>query len=160
VTAWRGLTAREIEPPADGALSRTLHKDERLKAVLFGLSAGQELPEHNSSTPAVIHSLRGEATVTLGDDQTEVGAGAWIHMMAGLRHSIRTQAWCLRDARPYPQLPELAARAALLVASFRRPVEVARGQEKSDCSQFVPHPAHEIYDSGVGRDARCCRPVG
>jgi hypothetical protein len=43
---------REIEPPADGTLSRTLHKDERLKAVLFGLSAGQELSEHTSSTPA------------------------------------------------------------------------------------------------------------
>ncbi len=41
--------------------------------------------------PAVIHFLKGEATVTLGDAQTEVGPGAWICMTAGLRHSIRTR---------------------------------------------------------------------
>ena len=82
---------REVEPPPDGTLSRTLHQDERLKAVLFGFAAGQELSEHTSSTPAVMHFLKGEATVTLDDDQTEVGPGAWIHMTAGLRHSIRTR---------------------------------------------------------------------
>jgi quercetin dioxygenase-like cupin family protein len=81
----------EIEPPAEGTLSRTLHQDERLKAVLFGFSAGQELPEHTASTPAVMHFLKGEATVTLGDDPTEAPAGAWIHLTAGLRHRIRTR---------------------------------------------------------------------
>ncbi len=82
---------REVEPPPDGTLNRTLHQDERLKAVLFGFAAGQELSEHTSSMPAVMHFLKGEATVTLGDDQREVGPGAWIHMTAGLRHSIRTR---------------------------------------------------------------------
>jgi quercetin dioxygenase-like cupin family protein len=80
---------REVEPPADGTLSRTMHQDERLKAVLFGFAAGQELSEHTASTPAVMHFLKGEAAVTLGDDRTEVGPGAWIHMTAGLRHSIQ-----------------------------------------------------------------------
>jgi quercetin dioxygenase-like cupin family protein len=79
---------REVEPPPDGTLSRTLHQDERLKAVLFGFAAGQALSEHTSSTPAVMHFLKGEATVTLGDDRTEVGPGSWIHMTAGMRHSI------------------------------------------------------------------------
>jgi quercetin dioxygenase-like cupin family protein len=82
---------REIEPPADGTLSRTVHQDERVKAVLFGFSAGQELSEHTSSTPAVVHFLQGEATVTLGDDEAEVTAGTWIHMTPGLRHSIRAR---------------------------------------------------------------------
>ncbi len=82
---------REVQPPADGTLSRTLHQDERLKAVLFGFAAGQELSEHTASTPAVMHFLKGEATITLGGDQAEVGPGAWIHMTAGLRHSIRTR---------------------------------------------------------------------
>lgn len=86
---------REVEPPPDGTLSRTLHQDERLKAVLFGFAAGQELSEHTSSKPAVMHFLKGEATVTLGDDQAEVGPGAWIHMAAGLRHSIRTRTWAV-----------------------------------------------------------------
>jgi quercetin dioxygenase-like cupin family protein len=89
-TDFRDLL-REIEPPADGTLSRTLYQDERLKTVLFGFSAGQELSEHTASTPAVMHFLKGEATVTLGDEQTEVAAGSWIHMAAGLRHSIRTR---------------------------------------------------------------------
>jgi quercetin dioxygenase-like cupin family protein len=49
---------REVEPPPDGTLSRTIHQDERLKAVLFGFAAGQELSEHTSSRPAVMHFLR------------------------------------------------------------------------------------------------------
>ena len=81
----------EIEPPVDGTLSRTVHQDDRLKAVLFGFSAGQELSEHTASMPAIMHFLKGEATVTLGDDQIEVRAGSWVHMTAGLRHSIRTR---------------------------------------------------------------------
>jgi quercetin dioxygenase-like cupin family protein len=81
--------AREVEPPADGTLSRTLYQDARLKAVLFGFAAGQELSEHTAAVPAIIHFLKGEATVTLGDDTKDVGPGAWVHMPAGLRHSIR-----------------------------------------------------------------------
>ena len=34
--------ALEIEPPANGTLSRTIHQDDRLKAVLFGFAAGQD----------------------------------------------------------------------------------------------------------------------
>jgi len=32
--------------------------------------------------------IRGEATLTLGDDTIEAQAGAWIHMPAGLRHAV------------------------------------------------------------------------
>ena len=49
--------ASQIEVPTDGTLSRTIHQDERLKAVLFHFSAGQELSEHTASTPAVMHFL-------------------------------------------------------------------------------------------------------
>jgi quercetin dioxygenase-like cupin family protein len=87
--AYFAELVREVEPPADGTLSRTLHQDERLKAVLFGFAAGQELSEHTASVPAIMHFLKGEAAITLGDDQAEVAAGAWVHMTAGLRHSIR-----------------------------------------------------------------------
>jgi quercetin dioxygenase-like cupin family protein len=81
--------ASEIEPPQDGTLSRTIRQDERLKAVLFGFSAGQELSEHTASTPAIMHFLKGEATVTLGDDTVSAKAGTWIHMPPNLKHSIR-----------------------------------------------------------------------
>jgi quercetin dioxygenase-like cupin family protein len=78
----------EIEPPPDGTLSRTVFHDERLKVVLFGFSAGQELSEHTASSPAMMHFLRGEADVTLGPDKLAAGVGTWIHMPAQLPHSI------------------------------------------------------------------------
>jgi quercetin dioxygenase-like cupin family protein len=83
--------AREVVPPPDGTLSRTLFQDAKLKAVLFGFAAGQELSEHTASTPAVMHFLAGEASVTLGDERREVGPGAWVHMAPGLRHAIRAK---------------------------------------------------------------------
>lgn len=83
--------ARQVEPPADGTLSRTLFVDDGLKAVLFGFSAGQELSEHTAAMPAIMHFLSGAAEVTLGPDTFDVQPGAWIHMPAQLPHSIRTK---------------------------------------------------------------------
>jgi quercetin dioxygenase-like cupin family protein len=83
--------AGQVETPRDGTLSRTLYNDDRLKAVLFAFSAGQELSEHTSSMPAVLHFLSGEAEVTLGDDRVAAKRDTWIHMPAGLRHAIKTR---------------------------------------------------------------------
>lgn len=83
--------AAQIAPPVDGTLSRTVYQDERLKVVLFGFAAGQELSEHTASTPAIMHFLRGEANITLGAETHEVAAGAWVRMSAQLPHSIRTK---------------------------------------------------------------------
>jgi quercetin dioxygenase-like cupin family protein len=83
--------AAEVQPPEDGTLSRTLYNDDRVKVVLFGFSAGQELSDHTSSMPAVMHFLHGEAEVTLGEDRLTAGPGTWIHMPPNLRHSIRTR---------------------------------------------------------------------
>lgn len=80
--------AREIEPPKDGTLSRTIHQDDTLKVVLFGFSAGQELSEHTASTPAILHFLSGEAEVGLGPETVPAVAGTWIHMPAKLPHRI------------------------------------------------------------------------
>jgi quercetin dioxygenase-like cupin family protein len=83
--------AQEMEPPADGTLSRTMFQDERLKAVLFGFAAGQELSEHTASTPAIMHFFSGEADVTLGSEAIVAKGGAWIHMPAKMTHSIRAK---------------------------------------------------------------------
>jgi quercetin dioxygenase-like cupin family protein len=80
--------AQQVELPTDGTLSRTIHHDDQLKVVLFGFSAGQELSEHTSAKPAIMHFLQGEADVTLGPDHVAAGAGTWIHMPAELPHSI------------------------------------------------------------------------
>jgi quercetin dioxygenase-like cupin family protein len=83
--------AKEVEPPAKGILSRTLYNDEKVKVVLFGFAQGEELSEHTASMPAILHFLGGELKLTLGDDVLEAVAGTWVHMPAGLRHSIQAK---------------------------------------------------------------------
>ena len=83
--------AAQAEPPADGILSRTIFQDERTKVVIFGFGANQELSEHTASTPALVHVLRGEATLTLGPDTIEAKPGTWVHMPAKLPHAVRSK---------------------------------------------------------------------
>ena len=83
--------AGEIVPPADGTLSRTIHQDDHLKAILFGFAAGQELSEHTAATPAILHFLSGEADVTLGADTMAAAAESWMYMPPHLPHSIRAK---------------------------------------------------------------------
>jgi quercetin dioxygenase-like cupin family protein len=77
-----------VTPPEDGIISRTVYQDEHLKAVMFGFGKGQELSEHTASKPAIMHFLSGEAAVTLGSQPLEAKTGTWVHMAAGLSHSI------------------------------------------------------------------------
>ena len=83
--------AKEVEPPADGILSRTVFEDDRIKAVAFGFGQGQELSEHTAAKPAMLIFVKGEASVGLGDDTHEAQAGTWVHMPAGLKHSIKAK---------------------------------------------------------------------
>ena len=98
--------AKEVQPPDKGILSRTRYNDDRLKAVLFGFAPGEELSEHTASMPAVLHFLRGEAKLTLGDDAVEATPGTWVHMVKGLRHNIQAKTsmvmllLLLKEARP------------------------------------------------------------
>jgi quercetin dioxygenase-like cupin family protein len=80
-----------VSPPDDGIISRTVYQDDRLKAVMFGFGAGQELSEHTAAKPAVMHFLSGEASVTLGSQIVTATAGTWIHMAAGQIHGITAQ---------------------------------------------------------------------
>ncbi|MBI4557198.1 MAG: cupin domain-containing protein [Candidatus Hydrogenedentes bacterium] len=80
--------AREVEVPSQGTLSRTVYSDNRLKAVLFAFDAGQELSEHTATMPAIIHVVKGEAHLTLGEDHVEANAGTWVHMAPNLKHSV------------------------------------------------------------------------
>ncbi len=80
---------KEAEPPLDGILSRTIFQDDQEKAVIFGFGQGQELSEHTASKPAMLFFVKGEAIVGLGDDTKEAQAGTWVHMPAGLKHSIK-----------------------------------------------------------------------
>lgn len=74
--------------PADSIVSRTFYSDERVKAILFGFAAGQELSEHTAARPAMLQFLAGEATLILGEEVRTVEAGAWAYMPPHLPHSI------------------------------------------------------------------------
>jgi quercetin dioxygenase-like cupin family protein len=83
--------ASEIEPPDDGILTRTLFNDDDVKAVIFGFGEGEELSEHTASMPAILHFIKGEAILTLGDEKVEAQPGSWIHMAPDLKHSVLTR---------------------------------------------------------------------
>ena len=87
-TLFPDLAALAPEVPADAILSRTYYKDDRLSAMVFSFAPGQELSEHTSAFPAVLHFLSGRARLTLGDVATTVEAGAWVHMTSRLPHSV------------------------------------------------------------------------
>ena len=59
--------------------------------MIFGFAQGEELSEHTASMPAILQFIKGEATVTLGDDKHEAKAGTWVHMPTGQRHSIQAK---------------------------------------------------------------------
>ncbi len=74
--------------PESGVLTRTVIKEPGVRVTWFGLVAGEELTEHTSSHPALLHFLRGRARLTLGGDPVEVGPGDYLYMDAGLPHSV------------------------------------------------------------------------
>jgi quercetin dioxygenase-like cupin family protein len=83
--------ARAVEAPDDGTLSRTIHQDDNLKAVLFGFAPGQELSEHTAATPAIMHFISGEADVTVGAEHFTAAPGCWVHMLPQTPHSIHAK---------------------------------------------------------------------
>ena len=83
--------AAEVEPPADGILTRTLLDNDDTKAVAFGFAAGEELSEHTASMPAILHFIQGEAALTLGETTVDAGPETWIHMGAELKHSVQAK---------------------------------------------------------------------
>ena len=76
------------EIPSDSIVRRTFYEANRMKAILFGFAPGQELSEHTAAKPAILHFLKGEAELTLGDDSKAVEAGSWAYMQPHLPHSI------------------------------------------------------------------------
>lgn len=85
---YPSLEALAPEVPDGSILSRTFYKDERLSAILFSFAAGEELSEHTSAYPAILHFLSGRARLKLGEDESFVEAGAWARMAPQLPHTI------------------------------------------------------------------------
>lgn len=82
---------KEVAPPQNGILSRTLYSAGGSKTVLFAFDAGQELSEHTASRPAILHVLSGQGTLKLGDEEKPANPGTWVYMPAGLVHAVRAE---------------------------------------------------------------------
>ncbi|NND01448.1 MAG: cupin domain-containing protein [Acidimicrobiia bacterium] len=74
--------------PTEGTLSKVIYKDDQVRLVLFAFDAGQELTEHTAAIPAIVEVISGRLRVGLGDQESELAPGSWVHMPANLRHSV------------------------------------------------------------------------
>jgi quercetin dioxygenase-like cupin family protein len=80
--------ATEAPIPARGILSQTLSDDGGIEFLLFGFAAGEQLSEHTSARPAIIHILEGEGELTAGEDTFPARPGTWLRMDPNLKHSL------------------------------------------------------------------------
>lgn len=83
--------------PADSIVSRTYYQNDQMKAILFGFAKDQVLSEHTAARPAILHFIKGEASITLGDVAQQASENTWVYMEPKLPHSIeaKTDLWML-----------------------------------------------------------------
>lgn len=86
-TVFRDLLA-EATVPARGILSQTLSDEDGIELVLFAFAPGEQLSEHTSARPAIMHVLSGEADLTVGADTHDAVPGTWVRMPADTKHSV------------------------------------------------------------------------
>ena len=86
-TFFQNLTA-EAPVPARGIHSQTLSNEAGVELVLFAFAAGEQLAEHTSARPAIIHILSGQGDLTVGDDALAAMPGTWLRMPANTKHSV------------------------------------------------------------------------
>jgi quercetin dioxygenase-like cupin family protein len=71
-----------------GIHSQTLSKGGGVEVVLFTLAAGEELSEHTSARPVIVHALRGTGDLTVAGDPYPLAPGAWLRMAPRTQHAI------------------------------------------------------------------------
>lgn len=77
--------------PENGILSRTLQNDDRSKIIHFTFAPGSELSAHTAPFPATLYFIRGEASLTLGDESVPAAAGSFAYMPPNLEHAIKAR---------------------------------------------------------------------
>jgi quercetin dioxygenase-like cupin family protein len=80
--------ATEAPIPARGILSQTLSNEDGVEFLLFAFAAGEQLSEHMSARPAIIHILEGEGELTVGADTYHARPGTWVRMAPDVKHSL------------------------------------------------------------------------
>jgi quercetin dioxygenase-like cupin family protein len=80
--------AAEAEPPKRGIHSQTITKQESFELVLFAMAPGEQLSEHTSARPAIVHVLSGEGELTVASDRYSLERDAWLYMPPRTPHAI------------------------------------------------------------------------
>jgi quercetin dioxygenase-like cupin family protein len=80
--------AAEATTVKRGIHSQTLSKGDGVEVLLFTLAPGEQLSEHTSARPAIVHALSGTGQLTVAGDPYALGPGAWLRMGAGTTHAI------------------------------------------------------------------------
>jgi quercetin dioxygenase-like cupin family protein len=80
--------AAEASPPKRGIHSQTLSKADGVEVVLFAMAAGEQLSEHTSARPAIVHVLSGEGDLVVAGDSHSLRPGAWLRMAPRTAHAI------------------------------------------------------------------------
>lgn len=84
--------AAEADAPRRGIHSQTLSKADGVELVMFTMAPGEQLSEHTSARPAIVHVLSGEGDLTVDGDQHPLQAGSWMRMQARTPHAIVARA--------------------------------------------------------------------
>ena len=77
-----------VEFAKDGIVSKALLRAPDKEVSLFCMTTGQMLSGHTSGYPAIIHVLKGEGEVTLGDKKYIAKVNDWFFMPANLLHAL------------------------------------------------------------------------
>lgn len=78
----------ESEVPRRGIHSQTLADADGVELVLFSMAPGEQLSEHTSARPAIIHVLSGTGELTVDLDRHDVKPGSWMRMEARTPHAL------------------------------------------------------------------------
>ena len=74
--------------PRRGIHSQTLSDEHGIELVLFAMAPGEQLSEHTSARPAIIHVLSGTGELTVDGDGHDVQPGSWMRMAARTPHAL------------------------------------------------------------------------
>jgi quercetin dioxygenase-like cupin family protein len=78
-----------VTPTAHGIASRVLARTAAGSITLFSFDTGEELSEHTAPFDALVLTLSGRLTLTIGGKPTETAAHTVVLMPANVPHAVR-----------------------------------------------------------------------
>lgn len=81
-----------VTPTAKGIASRVLARTAAGNITLFAFDAGEELSEHTAPFDALVMTLAGELTLTIGGKQVRTRPDTVVLMPANVAHAVQASA--------------------------------------------------------------------